>query len=191
MASMRLVLASASPRRAELLANAGIRYEIRPANIPEARLPEESADTYVQRLAAAKAGAVTASEGEIVLGADTTVVVGGEVLEKPDGPADARRMLELLSGRTHEVITGICLRRGGARCIAAETTLVSFLEMTSADIDEYIASGEPFDKAGGYAIQGRASKFVHRIEGCYFNVVGLPVSRVWRMLRELTGGGGR
>jgi septum formation protein len=188
MASTTLVLASASPRRAQLLAAAGIACDIRPASIPETRDPGEAAIDYVQRLAAAKAVAISAAESEIVLGADTTVVVGDQILEKPEDLADARRMLTLLAGRTHEVITGICLRKGQTRRIAAETTRVRFMPLLPSDIEEYIATGEPFDKAGAYAIQGQASKFIDRIEGCYFNVVGLPVARVWRMLREMTSG---
>jgi septum formation protein len=185
MASMPLLLASASPRRAELLTNAGIAFQIRPANIAEQRLPSESPTDYVRRLAKEKAEAVGAAASEIVLGADTTVVLGEEVLEKPADAAEARRMLSRLSGRTHEVITGVCLCRGGRRLSAAESTRVSFLPLSPAEIDDYVACGEPFDKAGGYAIQGRASRFIHRVEGCYFNVVGLPVSRVWRMLQQL------
>lgn len=187
MAGMPLILASASPRRAELLANAGIAFVIRPAHIPELQDHAESPADYVRRLARAKAAAVDAAEDEVVLGADTTVVAAGEVLEKPADAADARRMLALLSGRTHQVITGICLRRGPSYLVDAQFTEVRFAGLTRDDIDAYVASGEPFDKAGGYAIQGLASRFVDRIEGCYFNVVGLPVPLVWRRLREFGG----
>ena len=182
---MFLILASASPRRAEILTNAGIPFVTRPSQIHEERLDAEEPRDYVCRLAAAKAEAAATESGEIVLGADTTVVVEGHVLEKPSDAADARRMLELLSGRVHNVITGICLRRGDRRVVDSESTLVRFLPLSEADIDEYIESGEPFDKAGGYAIQGRASRFIDRVEGCYFNVVGLPISLVWRRMREL------
>ena len=184
MTGMPLILASASPRRAELLANAGIAFVIRPAHVPEIHNHAESPADYVRRLARAKAAAVEATEDEVVLGADTTVVAAGEVLEKPADAADARRMLALLSGRAHHVITGICLRRGASYLVDAQSTEVCFADLTQDDIDAYVASGEPFDKAGAYAIQGLASRFVERIDGCYFNVVGLPVPLVWKRLRE-------
>jgi septum formation protein len=182
---MLLVLASASPRRAELLASAGIPFVVRPTLIDETRKEDEPPEDYVRRLAFAKAHAVDAGGGEVVLGADTTVVIDHHVLEKPRDAEDARRMLRLLSGREHEVITGICLRAGVRSLVDAESTRVRFTTLTTHEIEDYIASGEPFDKAGGYAIQGRASRFIDRVEGCYFNVVGLPVARVWRRLREL------
>jgi septum formation protein len=178
-----LVLASQSPRRAEILRQAGIPFTIRSVPVDETPQSGEKPERYVERLAEEKARAVEAAPGEIVLGADTTVVVGGEMLGKPVDAADARRMLEALAGRRHEVLTGICLRRGTALIRDCASTQVWFTPMTPREIDDYVASGEPMDKAGGYAIQGLASKFIGRIDGCYFNVVGLPVALVYRHLR--------
>jgi len=178
----RIVLASGSPRRAELLTHAGIPFRVCVPGVAEFRIIGESPQDYVRRLARLKARAVHAAADEIVLAADTTVIAEGEILEKPTSPADARRMLGLLSGRVHEVKTGICLRLGGREWEDCETTRVRFLSLSQAEIDEYAASGEPMDKAGAYGIQGLASRFIDRIEGCYFNVVGLPVSLVWRYL---------
>jgi septum formation protein len=175
-----LVLASQSPRRSEILRQAGIPFTVRAADVDESLLSGESPADYVKRLARAKATAVTAVDGEIVLGADTTVVIDGEILAKPSDAADARRMLALLSGRRHEVLTGICLRRGADAPCEYATTGVVFASLSDAEIDQYVASGEPMDKAGAYAIQGLASKFVERIEGDYFNVMGLPVALVYR-----------
>jgi septum formation protein len=179
-----LVLASQSPRRSEILRQAGIPFTVRAADVDESVLPGESPADYVRRLAAAKAYAIEAAETEAVLGADTTVVIDGEILAKPADAADARRMLALLSGRRHEVLTGICLRRGMRGVCEYATTGVVFASLTDAEIGEYVASGEPMDKAGAYAIQGLASKFVERIEGDYFNVMGLPVALVYRLLRD-------
>ena len=179
-----LVLASQSPRRAEILRQAGIPFTIRSAQVDETPRPGEGAEEYVRRLAEEKALAVEAASEEIVLGADTTVVVGGEMLGKPLDAADARRMLEALSGRRHEVLSGICLRRGTSLIRDCAATQVWFTPMTAREIDDYVASGEPMDKAGAYAIQGLASKFIERIDGCYFNVVGLPVALVYRHLRR-------
>jgi septum formation protein len=181
----RIVLASGSPRRAEILSAAGIPFWVRFSSVDERRLEGEGAEDYVRRLAVLKAGAVEIEPGEIILGADTTVVVGGEILEKPRDVADAGRMLRLLSGRVHQVITGVCLRYSGGLVTEAESTEVEFVAMSDAEIDAYAASGEPLDKAGGYAIQGLGSKYIRRIDGCYFNVVGLPVSLVWRLLRTI------
>lgn len=181
-----LVLASQSPRRAEILRQAGIPFVVRAAPVDETLKPGEAPADYVRRLAAAKAGAVPAGPDEIVLGADTTVVVNGEILAKPEGAADARRMLALLSGRRHEVMTGICLLRGHRQICDHAVTTVWFAPMSAADIDDYVAGGEPMDKAGAYAVQGAASKFIPRIEGCYFNVVGLPISLVYRYYWKLT-----
>jgi len=178
-----LVLASQSPRRAEILRQAGIPFLVRSASVDESPLPREEPEAYVTRLAEAKALAVPASSDEIVLGADTTVVIEHHMLAKPEDPSDARRMLELLAGRCHQVLTGICLRRGERVIRDCATTRVWFTALSRAEIDEYVASGEPFDKAGGYAIQGLASKFIERIDGCYFNVVGLPIALVYRHLR--------
>jgi septum formation protein len=179
-----LVLASQSPRRSEILRQAGIPFTVRVADVDESVLAGESPADYVRRLAAAKANAIDAAEGETVLGADTTVVIDGEILAKPADAADARRMLARLSGRRHEVLTGVCLRRGTRTTCEYVTTGVVFASLTDAEIVEYVASGEPMDKAGAYAIQGLASKFVERIEGDYFNVMGLPVALVYRLLRD-------
>lgn len=177
-----LVLASQSPRRSEILRQAGIPFTVRAADVDEAPLPGEDPETYVQRLAEWKARAVPAQPGDIVLGADTTVVVDDEMLAKPTDADDARRMLALLSGRRHEVMTGICLKRGDSVVRDCAITQVWFGAMTQAEIDDYVASGEPMDKAGAYAIQGLASKYIEKIDGCYFNVVGLPISLVYRHL---------
>jgi septum formation protein len=179
-----LVLASQSPRRAEILRQAGIPFTVRPACVDETALAGEKPGEYVQRLAEWKALAADAAPSETVLGADTTVVIDGEMLGKPEGSEDARRMIELLAGRRHEVLTGICLRRGAVAVRDWAATEVWFSPMTADEIGAYVASGEPEGKAGGYAIQGLASKFVERIEGCYFNVVGLPVALLYRHLRD-------
>jgi septum formation protein len=183
-----LILASKSPRRREILANAGIAFEVRVSDVPEIRAGGEDPVDYVRRLARAKAAAVKAPPGDIVLGADTVVVLHHHVLEKPEDAADARRMLQLLSGCEHTVTTGICLRSGESEIVDSETTVVRFVPMSDAEIDQYVASGEAMDKAGAYAIQGLASKFIDRVSGCYFNVVGLPVARFyrhWKTLRNL------
>lgn len=191
-----LILASQSPRRAELLRNAGIAFEARPADVDETLRAGEEPIRYVKRLAQEKALAVleNSADGAVVLGADTTVVMDGECLGKPLDEDDAQQMLRRLSGRTHQVITGVCVawRDGGlARCeVEAEVTEVEFAAMSSADIAAYVASGEPMDKAGAYAIQGRASRWVPRIRGCYFNVVGLPVARVCAMLARVSSDAG-
>lgn len=180
-----LVLASASPRRAELLRNAGIRFTIDPAHIPEQPLRGEPPGDYAQRLAREKTLAAFARHPEdAVLGADTVVVVNEHLLEKPTDANDAARMLRLLSGRTHRVITGVCLAAPGFERVEAETTQVTFSELAEEEIAAYIATGEPMDKAGAYGIQGIASRWATAIQGDYFNVVGLPVARVYRLLRE-------
>jgi septum formation protein len=180
-----LVLASASPRRQELLRNAGLAFEVQPSNIPEDPLAQESAKEFAERLAREKALAVARQRpNDCVLGADTVVVIDGEILGKPTNPADAARMLRLLSGRDHRVITGVCLVIEGQAFAASESTLVSMSRITDHEIADYIATGEPMDKAGAYAIQGMASRWIPRIEGDYCNVVGLPVAMVFRMLRE-------
>ena len=180
-----LVLASQSPRRKQILAAAGLPFIVRAPRVPEERQNAESAEDYVCRLARDKAVAVSAGPGEFVLGADTTVVLDEHVLEKPRDAAAARHMLEMLSGREHEVITGICLRGPNGQVVDRAITRVRFLALTTREISDYIASGEPMDKAGAYGIQGRASKFIERVEGCYFNVMGLPVSLVYRHLKAL------
>jgi septum formation protein len=191
-----LVLASASPRRQELLRNAGIPFVVQSTNIPEVPQPGEAPRAFAERMAREKALAVFRRRpNDFVLGADTIVIVDGEILGKPRDSADAVRMLRVLSGRTHQVITGVCLvgsrprteyrqSEGGFEDIRSETTLVTVDPLGDDDIHSYVATGEPTDKAGAYAIQGRASRWVSRIEGDYFNVVGLPVSLVNKMLRE-------
>ena len=180
-----LVLASASPRRQELLRSAGISFEVQPADIPENALPGEAAKDCAERLARDKALAVARQRPhDFVLGADTVVVVDGQLLGKPTDAADAARMLRMLSGREHQVITGVCLVVSAQPSVASETTVVTVSEITEKDIADYVASGEPMDKAGAYAIQGLASRWIPRIEGDYSNVVGLPVALVLRMLRE-------
>jgi septum formation protein len=180
-----LVLASQSPRRSEILRQAGIDFVTRPADVDETVQHGEEPDHYVRRLAEAKAMALDPRESDIILGADTTVSLDHHLLGKPEDAQDAARMLSLLSGRRHEVITGICLRMGRRVVLDSAVTLVWFSHLTDAEIAAYVASGEPMDKAGAYAIQGLASKFIEKIDGCYFNVVGLPVSLVYRHLRTL------
>lgn len=181
-----LVLASSSPRRQELLRNAGIAFTVRPADVPEVPRPGEGPLDYPRRLARDKARAVRAqvTDSAMVLGADTIVVVDQHILEKPADAADAVRMLRLLSGRTHQVTTGVCLIGAGFEDVRTETTAVTFDRLTEEEIAMYVAHGEPVDRAGAYAIQGIASRWVCRLDGCYFNVVGLPVPLVYRMLRE-------
>src|SRR3954451_835256 len=198
---MRLILASASPRRSELLRAAGDSFDVVVAGVDEAICDGESPAIYVRRLAAEKSSAamaaVRATRGEtaavddlaqtIVLGADTTVVVGGEILAKPVDDADVARMLRRLSGRRHEVLTGISLRRGAFELGRVVATAVDFSPLTDDDVTWYVASGEGRDKAGAYAIQGLASRFIPRIEGSYSNVVGLPVTAVRELLTEISG----
>ena len=183
------MLASQSPRRSEILRQAGIPFTRRVAAIDETPLEGEKPEDYVVRLAELKALAVPAGPGETVLGADTTVVIDGEMLGKPADAADARRMLARLSGRQHEVITGICLKRGVEVVRDCATTKVWFALMSAREIEEYVSSGEPMDKAGAYAIQGLASKFIEKIDGCYFNVVGLPVALVFGHLQRFPNPG--
>jgi len=186
-----LVLASASPRRKELLNQAGYEFKVVPANIPEERRPDEDPIAFATRLAQEKARTVFDSlahgsiEGPLlVLGADTIVVTAEELLGKPRDAADAARMLRLLSGRTHQVITGVSLISVEKAQTTAETTLVTMKEIPEREIAAYIAIGEPMDKAGAYAIQGYAARWIPRIEGCYSNVVGLPIARVAAMLQD-------
>lgn len=188
---MRLILASASPRRAELLTAAGIPFDVLAADVDESVRSGEAPEAYVERLAREKAAAVAGqAPGRPVLGADTAVLAGSTVLGKPSDTADARRMLHLLSGTRHQVLTGVCLFRGTAARqpdtteVRAAVTIVEFAPLTDEEIDWYVATGEPMDKAGAYAIQGRGSRFVVRIEGSYSNVVGLPVSLVYGMCRR-------
>lgn len=189
---MKLILASGSPRRAEILRQAGIAFEVFTVPVDESRGAGEPPMAYVRRLAEAKVRAVaeggaSAEAPAWAVGADTVVLVDGLVLGKPASAAEARRMLESLSGRTHEVLTGIAVLRlpEGAAQVELESTKVTIAPLSKEEIEDYIATGEPFGKAGAYAIQGRAGRFVTRIEGCYFNIVGLPLGRLYRMLRGL------
>jgi septum formation protein len=193
-----LVLASVSPRRRELLAQVGYQFQVHPAHIPEDPREGEDPIAYVIRLAREKAEAVyrkilTGGVGSIeegvgtqsqiaVLGADTTVTLDSVILGKPENVADAARMLRMLSGKTHRVITGVALVTAEGTEVAAEATAVRFITLSDEEIAEYVASGEPMDKAGAYAIQGRAAHWIPRVEGCYFNVVGLPLALVCSML---------
>jgi septum formation protein len=186
-----LVLASASPRRKELLAQAGFQFTVFPANVPEERRLDEDPIAFVTRLAREKAHAVftqlqrdSSDERLLVLGADTVVVTETEVLGKPRDEADAARMLRLLSGRTHKVITGVCLTSVEKTEVAAETTAVTMREISEKEIAAYIATGDPMDKAGAYAIQGYAARWIPRIDGCYFNVVGLPLAKLTSMIES-------
>jgi len=188
---MRLVLASQSPRRRELLASAGISCDVRPARTDESVRPGEAAAAYVRRVAREKAFAVAASPGELVLAADTAVVLGAEILGKPRDPGDARRMLHALSGRTHAVLTGVHLRRPACPGLAAAeaATLVSsavrFATLAERQVDWYVSGGEPLDKAGAYAVQGAGGAFVRGVAGSVSNVVGLPLAETLELLERL------
>ncbi len=180
-----LVLASQSPRRRELLEQLGVPLVVRPAHADEAVLPGEAARDYVLRVAREKARLCSAADGPIVLAADTAVVLGGEVLGKPSGADDARRMLRALSGTEHEVLTGVCVRRAPALELAAVvSTSVRFAPLSGAEIEWYVATGEPLDKAGAYAIQGAGGAFVVRVDGSVSNVVGLPLAETADLLRR-------
>jgi septum formation protein len=175
-----LVLASSSPRRAELLRAAGINFIVRAADIDETIKPDELPRDYVLRLSREKARAVARGD-DLTLGADTTVVINGQIAGKPFDAEDAARMLRALSGRWHEVLTGVTLTRAGKTVSDIASTRVKFAELSEAEINWYVSTGEPMDKAGAYAIQGYASLFIERIEGSYSNVVGLPVQLVYRL----------
>jgi septum formation protein len=193
---VRLILASASPRRADLLHSAGFEFSTHVVDVDERVRPGEPPAIYVRRLAAEKSFAASAGpteasphdEAPIVLGADTAVVVDDQILGKPRDDDDAARMLRLLAGRRHDVLTGVSLRRGAYEIGRVETTRVDFAPLTDAEIGWYVASGEGRDKAGGYAIQGLASRFVRAIQGSYSNVVGLPVAAVHELLAEIASG---
>ena len=186
----RLILASASPRRRELLRQAGFTFEVVAPEVDETYPGGEDPAAFAERLALAKAAQIAqrfaAKDDVVVLGADTVVVADGEVLGKPVSADDARAMLRKLSGIAHRVITGVALAAPGAarRAVGHEVTRVFFRPLTEEEISAYVATGEPLDKAGAYAAQGRAARFVTRVEGCYFNVVGLPVALVDRLLRD-------
>jgi septum formation protein len=186
---MRLILASASTRRAEVLRSARLSFHVLSSAVDETPVPGESATEMVLRLALAKAelAAARAVGPAIVIAADTTVTLDGAILGKPRTSEDARQMLEKLSGRTHSVITGVALIRlpDAERREFHETTQVQFAALSDEEIVRYLASGEPFDKAGAYAIQGRAGRYIPRVQGCYYNVVGLPLARLCAALAEL------
>jgi len=180
---MNLILASASPRRSELLRNAGIPFTVEPAHVVEQPIPGEPPLLYAQRMARDKVRVVFERHSDnVVLGADTVVVVDEHLLEKPEDVNDAARMLRLLSGRVHQVVTGVCLVADGFEQTEAEITEVRFSPLLESEITSYIRTGEPMDKAGAYAIQGYAALWIPRIHGCYFNVVGLPLALVGNML---------
>ncbi|HWR16141.1 MAG TPA: Maf family protein [Terriglobales bacterium] len=184
---MHLILASSSPRRQELLRRANLEFTVQPSDIPEDLRPGESPRDFAERLAFEKANAIfqtNRADGTVVLGADTIVVVDNEVLGKPTNATDARRMLKMISGRAHQVMTGVCLLGKGIHDVRLETTVVHVIRIPEQEIEDYIAHGEPMDKAGAYAIQGIASRWIPRVDGCFFNVVGLPVPLVYGMLRD-------
>ena len=189
----KLILASASRRRAEILRKAGFDFDVTPAHADESLRPNEAATDHVRRLAEEKARIVArqlakdaVDDFTFIIGADTVVVIDSEILGKPSSPGNAREMLRRLSGKTHDVYTGLAVLQGnGSAHTAVEKTRVTFEPLSEEEIENYIASGEPFDKAGAYAIQGRGGKFISRIEGCYFNVMGLPLSRLYLLLCEM------
>jgi septum formation protein len=189
VSSTKLILASASPRRAEILRDAGFPFTVMSSAVDETRIPGESAQDLVQRLADAKAELVAARAvgPSIVIAADTAVLIDGEILGKPRTTDDASQMLTRLGGRVHSVLTGVTLIRlpDAERRSFVETTLVHFAPLSPEDLAHYLATEEPFDKAGAYAIQGRAGRYIPRIEGCYYNVVGLPLARMCHALSEL------
>jgi septum formation protein len=189
-AGMKLILASASPRRAEILRHAGFTFDIHAVRVDESQLPDERPADYVRRLASAKARlaaehATQNGERAMIIAADTVISLGRQILGKPSDADDARRMLRLLSGKTHQVLTGLSIVQvpAGPEALHVETTHVTFMELSEKDVEEYVATGEPLGKAGAYAIQGIAGRFITRIEGCYFNVVGLPLACLWSSLR--------
>ncbi len=191
----KIILASASPRRAEILRNAGFEFSVISADVDESLRAGESAPVYVERLAREKANAAAArlrsmnQNSGIIVAADTTVVLDGEILGKPESAEDAHRMLRSLSGKWHEVFTGLAVLPLAAAApqeqLLVEQTRVQFAKLCENEIDDYVATGEPFDKAGAYAIQGLGGKFIPRIEGCYFNVMGLPLARLYEALRKI------
>jgi septum formation protein len=185
---MRLVLASSSPRRRELLTAAGFAIDIDPADIDERQLPGESPRAYVERLARAKAATVAARHpGRLIVAADTTVAVDDEILAKPEDAADAARMLALVSGRSHDVFTGVAVARDGEIRAGVDATAVTMRSIAAEEIHAYVSSGEPLDRAGAYAIQGGAATFVTQCDGAFDNVVGLPIQLVRRLLTEFAG----
>jgi septum formation protein len=186
MFTEKLILASGSPRRAEILNAVGWSFEVVTSGIDETRKPAEDPVTYVQRLALEKAEAVGSKrESGLILAADTTVVVDNQLLGQPEDDHDAERMLKLLSGKWHEVLTGVAIKRiGGESNVGIETTRVRFAELSESEIDWYVSTGEPQGKAGAYGIQGSAALFVEEVTGDYFNIVGLPIRLVYEMIRQ-------
>jgi septum formation protein len=189
---VKLILASSSPRRAQILRDAGFDFTTQPANVDESLAPGEAVEAYVARIAQAKAHAVAGralADGTpaIVIAADTVVLAGKQILPKPKDADDARRMLRLLNATTHEVLTGLFVIRAydGISFAHLERTRVEFNRISDLDIDAYIQTKEPFDKAGAYGIQGVGGRFVRKVDGCYFNVMGLPLSRLWEILRQM------
>jgi septum formation protein len=192
---VRLILASSSPRRRELLAQAGYTFAVEAADLDESRREGEEAGAYVKRLAEEKARVVLGRHSEdddslVVLGADTCVVCDGEILGKPADAADALRMLRMLSGRAHRVLTGVAAVTRAGMVSAVESTEVTFSEILEAELVAYCATSEPLDKAGAYGIQGYAARWIPRIDGCYFNVMGLPIARTVRLIEEAVNGVG-
>ena len=182
---LRILLASASPRRRELLAQLGLSFEVAAPDVDETPLPGEAPQPYVGRLAIVKSSAVAAAAGTLVIAADTTVEIDGEILAKPVDDADARTMLRRLSGRTHQVHTGVALRLDDRAVSEVVTSFVTFAMLTEARIDWYIGTGEPMDKAGAYAVQGAGGAFVQQVEGSVSNVIGLPLHTVVRLCEQL------
>ncbi len=181
----KIILASGSPRRSEILTSVGWQFEKQVADIDESELENESPEVYVQRLAREKAETVAGKfPGEIVLGADTTVVIENQIIGKPSDLNDARRMLEMLSGNWHEVLTGVALVKNGKSVVGLQSTKVKFTELSDDEINFLVEKGEPLDKAGAYAVQAQAALFIEKIEGDYWNVVGLPVSLVYELIKN-------
>lgn len=182
----KLVLASGSPRRAEILNSVGWDFEKAIPDVDESVVAGESPEGYVQRLAAEKARAVGDSfPDRLILAADTTVVIGGKIIGKPEDIADARRMISMLAGNWHEVLTGVAVSQNGSEEVGIQSTRVKFAPMTNAEIDFLVDTGEPLDKAGAYAVQAQAALFIEGIEGDYWNVVGLPISLVYRLVSAI------
>lgn len=182
----RIILASGSPRRSEIMASVGWEFEKSVPDVDESVIAGESPENYVKRLAGEKALAVARSHpGQIILAADTTVVIDGEIIGKPEDHEDARLMIRRLSGNWHDVLTGVAVARNGFEKIGMQRTRVKFAKMTEAEIDFLVERGDPLDKAGAYAVQAQAALFIEGIEGDYWNVVGLPVSLVYRLVQDL------
>lgn len=181
-----LILASGSPRRSEILSAVGWSFTKRVADIDESEITGESPETYVKRLAKRKAETVAASHAdEIVLGADTTVVIDGAIIGKPVDLDDAKRMIKLLSGNVHEVLTGVAVIANGSTIVGIERTKVEFAELSTSEVEFLVEFGEPLDKAGAYAVQAHAALFIKGIEGDYWNVVGLPIGLVYRLVTKI------